>query len=132
MKTAEDPRHLRRIKLMQSLFSWQFKKNRAPKLIANIVSSLSEIDQLISLSAPDRPIENINRVDLAILRLSIFELIIDKGEPPKVVIDEAIELGKEFGSDSSSSFINGVLGKVVLLNKIEVNNTKKPVLDNSV
>lgn len=105
---------------MQELFSWQFKSLKKPPLkIRKIVASLSKIDKLISKSAPDRPIAQINKVDLAILRLAVFELIIDKGVPPKVVIDEAIELGKEYGSDSSASFINGALGKLIELKKIE-------------
>ena len=120
MKRKSDPRHLNRIKIMKQLFTWDFRPAKKPPIaIATIISKLATIDQLITKSAPDRPIEGINRVDLAILRNSVFELIIDK-EPPKVVIDEAIELGKEFGSDSSSSFINGVLGKVVKLKKIVI------------
>ncbi len=113
MKKRSDPRHLKRIKLIQNLFSWQFIKNKKPKNIQAIVSHLSKIDKLIVKSAPDRPIDQINKVDLAILRLAVFEIIIDKGAPPKVVIDEAVELGKEYGSDSSSSFINGALGKLL-------------------
>lgn len=120
MKTAKDPRHLKRIEQMQAIFSWQFQTNKNPKKIKDIISHLSEIDDLIKKCAPDRPIEEINKVDLSILRLSIFELIIEKGIPPKVVIDEAVELGKEFGSDSSSSFINGVLGKVIQIKKIKI------------
>lgn len=119
MKRKSDPRHLRRINLMQSLFSWQFQKAKTPIGIKEIVAKLDEIDELIKQSAPDRPTDQINKMDLAILRLSIFELIINK-EPPKVVIDEAIELGKEFGADSSSGFINGVLGSVVQLKDIKI------------
>lgn len=120
MKKKTDPRHLRRIKLIQDLFSWQFKPDQKPGIrIQKIVSRLSKIDELIAKSAPDRPIEQINKVDLAILRLAVFELIIEKGAPPKVVIDEAVELGKEFGSDSSASFINGALGKLVEIKRIK-------------
>ena len=132
MKTAKDPRHKKRIALMQALFTWQFSNSHdslraknAPKNIAPVVSNISEIDKLISLSAPGRPLDQINKIDLAILRLSVFELIIEKETPPKVVIDEAVELGKEFGSDSSSSFINGVLGKVVLVKEIKTNANSK-------
>ncbi len=105
---------------MQELFSWQFKpgKRASPK-ISGIVSSLPKIDKLIAKSAPDRPLQEINRIDLAILRLATFEIILDKGVPPKVVIDEAVELGKEFGSDSSASFINGALGKLIEIEKIK-------------
>lgn len=120
MKTSKDPRHLKRIKLIQDLFSWSFSvKKRAPQNIREIVNNLAEIDTLIEKSAPDRPLTQINRIDLAILRNSIFELIIKKDVPPKVVVDEAVELGKEFGSDSTSSFVNGALGKLIELKKIK-------------
>ena len=62
---------------------------------------------------PAWPIEQISKIDLAVLRLAVYELLIDKSQPQKVVIDEAIELGKEFGNEHTSSFINGVLGSVV-------------------
>lgn len=116
MKTHKDPRHLKRIKIMQSLFIWQFGK-KANKKIEGIVSKITEIDDLISESAPDRPVDQINRVDLAVLRLATFELLEGK-TPPKVIVDEAVELGKEFGADSSASFINGVLGKIFQIKKI--------------
>lgn len=104
---------------MQELFSWQFRTDKKPPLgILKIVSHLPKIDKLISVSAPDRPITQINKVDLSILRLAVFELIIEEGTPPKVVIDEAVELGKEYGSDASASFINGALGKLVIIKKI--------------
>lgn len=120
MKTAKDPRHIERIKLVQALFPWQFRPKQKPaKKIEKIVSELSQIDKLIANSAPDRPIQQINKIDLAILRLSIFELIIKEGIPPKVVVDEAVELGKKFGSESSASFINGVLGKIIEMKKIQ-------------
>lgn len=120
MKTAKDPRHLKRIKLMQELFSFGFRSKRKPAgSLKELTSHLKEIDKLIHKSAPDRPINQINRVDLAILRLATFELIIKKETPLKVVIDEAVELGKEFGSDSSASFINGALGKLVELKEIQ-------------
>ena len=120
MKTAKDPRHLKRIRLMQALFPWQFRPKQKPaKKIEKIVSKLSQIDKLIAKSAPGRPIQQINKVDLAILRLSIFELIIEGKTPPKVVIDEAVELGKEFGSDSAAPFINGALGKLIEIKGIQ-------------
>lgn len=121
MKTAKDPRHQKRIKLMQELFTFDFnKKNKPQSDIKDIISNLTKIDKLISKSAPNRPINEINRIDLAILRLAVYELNFSKDIPLKVVIDEAIELGKQYGSDSSPSFINGVLGKVVKLKKIIV------------
>jgi N utilization substance protein B len=119
MKTAKDPRHLKRIKLMQELFSWNFQPKKSSTAIKPIISPLKKIDKLIAQSAPDRPVEQINKIDLAILRLAVFELIIKKEQPPKVVIDEAVELGKEFGSDSSAAFINGALGKLIDLKGIQ-------------
>lgn len=119
MKHKSDPRHLKRIKLMQALFSWNFQPKKAPKPeIISIVKKLKEIDNLIAKSAPDRPIEQINKIDLAILRLATFELIIKKDTPPKVVVDEAVELGKQFGSDSAAAFINGALGKLIIIKNI--------------
>lgn len=119
MKTASDPRHQKRISLMQQLFSWNFNEKQETSDISDIIKNLALIDQNIALAAPDRPIDQINRVDLAILRLSVFELLLKKDTPPKVVVDEAVELAKEYGSESSSSFINGVLGKILENNKIK-------------
>ncbi len=121
MKLKTDPRHIERTKLMEALFSWNFiQKKKPPKKIAEIVKNLTQIDSIISECAKDRPIFEINKIDLAILRLAVFELIMEKGVPPKVVIDEAVELGKEFGSDSSSAFINGALGQVIKLKNITI------------
>lgn len=113
MKTAKDPRHLNRISLMQELFTWSFQPKKPVPLIKPILSHLKQIDKLIAQAATDRPIDEINKIDLAILRLAVFEFKYKKDTPPKVVIDEAVELGKEYGSDSSSAFINGALGKIV-------------------
>ena len=70
------------------------------------------IDQYILKAAPRWPLERINKIDLAILRLAIWELCFQKKEPPKVIIDEAVELAKEFGGENSPSFVNGVLGTI--------------------
>ncbi|MBI2595842.1 transcription antitermination factor NusB [Candidatus Daviesbacteria bacterium] len=122
MKTSNDPRHLQRIKVMQELFAWNFKKNSAPgsETGKKIVSNLAQIDLLIQSSAPSWPLDKINRVDLAILRLAVYELMLDKKNPLKVIIDEAVELAKEFGGESSPSFINGALGKLITDNQIMV------------
>lgn len=105
---------------MQELFSFQFNSQKTTnEEVKKIALELETIDKLISKCAPDRPIEQINKVDLAILRLCIYELLYKKEAPLKVVIDEGVELGKEYGSDSSSSFINGVLGQVVKLEGIK-------------
>lgn len=119
MKTAKDPRHIKRAKIIQELFSWNFQPKKKPAAqISKITKNLKKIDRLIAKSAPDRPLEQINKIDLAILRLGTFELIIEKDAPPKVVVDEAVELGKAFGSDSSAAFINGALGKLIKIKKI--------------
>lgn len=120
MKKRNDPRHLKRIKIIQELFSWGFSHSaKASRDVSVIISHLPRIDKLIAKSAPDRPIAQINKIDLAILRLAVFELIIKKEQPPKVIIDEAVELGKQYGSDSSGAFINGALGQLIKLKKIK-------------
>lgn len=74
---------------------------------------------LISKNAPVWPIAQIAPIDLATLRLSIWELLYKKNkEPYKVVVDEAIEIAKEYGSESSPKFINGVLGSIIKSKKI--------------
>jgi len=113
MKTLLDPRHQKREKIIRELFAFSFEKNQKNKSnIKAILKALPKIDQIISKAAPEWPIEQINRIDLSILRLSIWELLIKCKEPPKVIIDEAIELAKSYGSEKSPSFINGVLGTV--------------------
>jgi len=99
---------------MQAIFAWDCGNSLpvtedSPDIIKNITS----IDSIIHTDAPKWPIDKINKVDLAILRCAIWELTIQQKTPPKVVIDEAVELAKEFGTDTSSSFINGVLGSII-------------------
>lgn len=114
MKTPADPRHQRRRRAAQALFTWSFQNGKVEDKLANqVIQSLNKIDQVIAKCAPEWPIDQINRVDLSVLRLAIFELIIKKKEPPKVIIDEAVELAKEFGGESSPGFINGVLGAIL-------------------
>lgn len=114
MKTPLDPRHQKREKTVQELFAWSFKKNQSvSNLSGQVVKHLPKIDKLITECAPEWPIEQINKTDLAILRLALFELSINKKEPIKVIIDEAVELAKEFGSESSPPFVNGVLGSAL-------------------
>jgi N utilization substance protein B len=113
MKKASDPRHQRRREAVKALFSWSFKEQEIEdKLAKKIIKHLAKIDKIIEQDAPLWPIKQINRLDLAVLRLAIFELKIEKKEPEKVIIDEAVELAKEFGSESSPGFVNGVLGAV--------------------
>ena len=84
----------------------------ARELVGGVIHSKEEIDQNIRHFAPAWPIEQIPTVDRNILRLAIFEILLDKKVPVKVAINEAVELAKRFGSDSSPRFVNGVLGSV--------------------
>lgn len=112
MKTAGDPRHIRRRDAIKVLFAETFAKQPNPsELVQKIIKDSKKIDKLITKAAPTWPIANLNKIDLAILRLAIYELE-HEDTPPKVIIDEAVELAKEYGSESSSSFINGVLGTI--------------------
>lgn len=118
-----DIRHRKRMKIVQNLYAYSFQ-NTANTFLNNddtdslkIIDNLVKVDEQISLYATKFPIEKIGKVDLALLRLAIYELIINPIEPQKVVINEAIELAKELGGAKSYSFINGVLGKVVLKSK---------------
>lgn len=116
MKTPFDPRHLKRRSLVKRLFAQTFVKQESADLTEKaILNNQQKIDKLIQTAASEWPIEKINKVDLAILRLAVYELKITKKEPPKVIIDEAIELAKEFGSESSPAFVNGTLGTLLKL-----------------
>jgi N utilization substance protein B len=112
MKTASDPRHQKRIELMKLLFSQSFApQDNLSDRAQRIMKKSGPIDKEIEAAAPTWPVDKLNKIDLAILRLAIYEL--EEGEtPPKVVIDEAVELAKEYGSENSPSFVNGVLGTI--------------------
>jgi transcription antitermination protein NusB len=126
-------RHLSRTIAMQSLYEWDFNDRQTqladitdhnikqfapgledPAFILDLVKGVSEnmpaIDKIIIETAPEWPLDQITVVDRNILRLGIFELMFAKQVPPKVAINEAVELGKAFGGESSGKFINGVLG----------------------
>ena len=81
-------------------------------LIDGITKNATSINNEIVKSAPEWPIEQISLIDKSILRIAIFELIHSVNVPPKVAINEAVELSKQFGGENSSKFINGVLGTV--------------------
>jgi len=81
-------------------------------LIKGVRQKYKKIDELIEKAAPEWPLEQIAVIDIAILRLSIYELLFCTDIPPKVAIDEAVELAKTYGGTNSSKFINGVLGTV--------------------
>ncbi len=132
-------RHLARSIAMQSLYEWDFYKkekslaeiternlkefgpglqevnqNFVRNLAKGVAEHLVQLDAVIEKAAPEWPIDQINITDRNVLRLGLFELLYgNKDEvPPKVAINEAIELGKNFSGESSGRFINGVLGTV--------------------
>jgi N utilization substance protein B len=144
-------RHLARIVALQTLYEYDFRlrsndpdislddlierhlgryKNTiediafADELIKGAIAKIDDLDEQISPLAPDWPLPQISRIDHAILRIALYEMIYmkDKKIPPKVTINEAVELAKSFGSDNSSKFINGVLGSA--WRKIDPENAK--------
>ena len=121
---SPDTRHLHREDTLQQLFAWTFSPQqqsiaieKANPTIRDIISMLPTLDAAIVAVAPERPINEINKVDLAILRLIIWESL-TKETPKKVLVDEGIELAKSFGSDHSAQFVNAVLARL-LLDKIK-------------
>lgn len=131
-------RHLSRSVAMQSLYEWDFRGRKQEdlpalvdrnikefasgledttfifQLIDGVMKHLPELDQIIEKAAPQWPLEQIAVVDRNVLRLGLFELLFGNRDevPPKVAINESIELAKSFGGDSSGKFVNGVLGTV--------------------
>lgn len=117
MKTSSDPRHKKRQNIVKALFAESFLKQPTHnQKVLQILSNLDKIDSSIKQIAPEFPIEKINKADLAILRLGVYELLIEKQEPPKAIVDEAIELAKEYGGETSPGFVNGALGKLLKKN----------------
>jgi N utilization substance protein B len=131
-------RHLSRSIAMQSLYEWDFKgrdKNKLEEIVkkniaefgpgmddisfvitltGGVVKNRDKIDPLIEKCAPEWPLDQVTVIDRNILRLGIYELLFGNYEevPPKVAINEAIELAKSFGGESSGRFVNGVLGTI--------------------
>ncbi len=85
----------------------------ARQLVMGVLAHRTEIDRLIERVAPEWPVEQIAGVDRAILRVAVFEIVFGEQTLPKVAINEAVELAKVFGSDSSRRFVNGALGALV-------------------
>ena len=113
-----DPRHADRIKIVQNLFATTFTSGQAnisasDTVTVDILKNLEKIDSLIAKHAPRYPLDRIAKADLSILRLSVYELVIHPTEPTKVIINEAVELAKDLGSDRSYAFINAVLGSIL-------------------
>jgi len=110
VKSALDPRHLKRILVFKSLFAGTFtEQTERPSRVDKVMSHIEEIDDIIQKCAPEWPISQINRVDLAVLRQAVYELIYKTQTPTKVIIDEAVEIAKRYGGKTSSSFVNGAL-----------------------
>ena len=133
-------RHLARSIAMQSLYEWDFfgkkegglnpivernikefgpgldegNQEFVRQLARGVVEHLAQLDEIITKAAPEWPINQITIVDRNVLRLGLFELLYGDKEavPPKVAINEAIELGKNFSGENSGKFVNGVLGTV--------------------
>ncbi len=132
-------RHLGRIVALQSLYEHDFRSaipelatdldeiiqrnlsvygesiedtNFVSDLVKGTIKHQEQEDNLIVPAAPEWPIDQIAKVDRAILRMALYELAIKRDVPPKVAINEAVELAKSFGGDNSSKFINGVLGTI--------------------
>ncbi len=82
-------------------------------LVLGVIAKQTELDALLQPVAPEWPLDQINPIDRVVLRIGAYELLYDKAVPAKVVINEAVELAKAFGSENSSKFINGVLGTVL-------------------
>ena len=131
-------RHLGRIVAMQTLYEFDFRdsagvkvehdtimkrnlgefeeaiddKNFVFDLIEGVRDHQDEIDGIIGPAAPEWPVDQIAKIDKIILRIGVYELLIKKEVPPKVAINEAVELAKAFGGENSSKFVNGVLGTI--------------------
>lgn len=118
MKSAGDPRHKRRRQAVKDLFANSFNSQEIGELAQLVFAKREELDHEISLSAPQWPIDKLNKIDLAVLRLAAYEYL-HTDTPNKVVVDEAVELAKEFGGESSPSFVNGVLGDILKRHKKE-------------
>ncbi len=133
-------RHLGRIVALQTLYEEDFRRELGDKsfklnevlarnisrydetiedkqfikqLVEGVKAKQEQIDDIIRPVAPEWPIEQIARMDRAILRIGVYELLFADNVPPKVAINEAVELAKAFGGENSSKFINGVLGTVL-------------------
>lgn len=125
MKRRGDPRHKIRVARVKALFKYSFqpKKSQPPEGVEEIAKNLEEIDRLIEKNAPAWPVNQLAVIDLAILRLAVYELAFKQDTAPyKVIVDEAVEIAKEYGNKSSASFINGVLGSIIKKLKIDKKN----------
>ncbi len=142
-------RHLSRMVAMQAIYEWNFRpeadlteilersitefiddidKDFVKSEILGVRQHKAELDKEIEVNAPEWPIEQISVVDKSILEIAIFELLYSDDVPPRVSINEAIELAKQFGNTNSGKFINGVLGSIYTNHESEIK--KKEVTKN--
>jgi N utilization substance protein B len=123
MKTRSDPRHQARVAAVKKLFEIGFQAGIKPEketLAESVIARKKQIDGKIAKNAPAWPLGQVAPIDLAVLRVAVFELLYKSPkEPYKVIIDEAVEIAKEYGSESSPSFVNGVLGSIVKSTKVK-------------
>ncbi len=133
-------RHLGRILALQTLYEYDFRNDCGDEnldlddilsrnierysdtvddigfikaLVKGVADREKDLDAVLQPVAPEWPISQIARMDRLVLRMSLYELLMDSDIPPKVVINEAVELSKAFGGENSSKFINGVLGTIL-------------------
>jgi len=127
-------RHIARIVTLQTLFELEFAANSpqsilertieiraltgeaaafAGELVNGVLANKQRLDDAIRRFAPAFPVDQLSSMDRNILRLALYEILISKKTPPKVAVNEAVELAKEFGADTSPKFVNGVLGSVI-------------------
>lgn len=144
-------RHLGRIVALQTLYEYEFRKDAGDKnlnykdilernlaeykssiddvvfvddLVSGVLSNTAKLDEELRPLAPEWPLEQILRIDRTVLRIGLYELLFCvESVPPKVAINEAVELAKAFGSDNSGKFVNGVLG-TALRNLVEESDSE--------
>jgi N utilization substance protein B len=145
-------RHLGRIIVLQTLYELEFREESGDKtvvlkdiiyrnidryrktandkvfiekLVNGITKDGKSLDDMIQPLAMDWPLDKIARMDRLVLRIGIYELLNQSDVPPKVIINEAVELAKAFGGDNSSKFINGVLGSFYRENETKINKLRE-------
>jgi len=127
-------RHLARVVALQTLFELEFAANSpdsvlertlkmkavsgdgasfADEMVHGVLDNQEQLNETIKRFAKAFPLDQLSPMDRNILRIALYEILIDHKTPAKVAVNEAVELAKEFGADASSKFINGVLGAVI-------------------
>lgn len=130
---------------MQTLYEWEFREGAdlqeieerniseyddkcevsfVNSLVDGVSKDKDNLDKIIKDSAPEWPIDQISLIDIAVLRIAVYELLNLGDVPPKVAINEAVELAKQFGGENSSKFVNGVLGTVYKIYEKQISEKK--------